>query len=833
MPREKALSPEEFLGFRVGTERKVADWPEIVAYFEKLAKSSDKIKFEVLGETTEKNPFVLATISAPKNLANLEKYREIQNRLCDPKNLTEEEAAKLVEEGKTIVLVTCSIHSTEIGACQMSMELAHRLITEDSPDINEILDNVIFLLVPSLNPDGTMMVVKWYKETLGTKAEGTTPPFLYHKYVGHDNNRDWFMFTQKETRLTVEKIHNRWHPQIVYDLHQMGKKAPRLYVPPFMDPFEPNIDPALVVGSSFMGISMANELIGEGKEGIAFFCIYDAWTPGRAYQHYHNGIRVLSEAASADIATPVEVKKEELEYRGGVDPKQFRWNNPLPWRGGRWTLRDIVDYELIAVFACLRNAARYRERWLYNTLQMGKRALNPEKGPYAFIIPQTQKDPATTAELVNVLITGDVQVHRAKKPFEAEGVKYPAGTYVVLFVQPFGRFAKAMLEIQKYPDLRERPNQPPVRPYDVTAHTLGLLMDVEVHQADEAFSAELEAVEKAKAPAGEIRGGGDKPFYAFSSEMNISAKAANALLEQGLAVSRVCDWLQVGREKLLPGAFLVEGGAKTAKSVARLAADYGITFYGVERAPKELMRLGKSRVGIYKAWMPNADEGWMRFVLENFGFGFQSLTPQDIREGGLADKFDIVIFPDLARDIIVNGMGAASGEAARYPLKYRMGIGKQGIDELRKFLKAGGTILTINDACAMPIKDLWIAAENAVEGLKDEDIYILGSLLRVVMDNTHPLGYGFDREAAVFFDKSPAFNIKDGVTVAKYPQTNPLLSGFILGEKHLMGRTAVADISAGRGRVVLIGFSPHFRSQTHGTFKLLFNAIFYAAGEKV
>lgn len=824
---EGVPAPEELLGFKVGTDRKLADWPEIVEYFQRVGAASDRVTVETLGETTEGNPFLLATISAPGTLRNLERYREIQRGLCNPAGLSEEEAESLVWEGKTIVLITCSIHSTEVGGSQMSMELLHRLASGDTPDVMSILDNVILLLVPSLNPDGNRKVVEWYEKNLGTEWEGTRPPFLYHKYAGHDNNRDWFMFTLKETQMTVGKIHNRWHPQIIYDIHQMGQKGPRFYVPPYIDPIDPNVDPILQSGVNFMGLSMADALAAEGKRGVAVHWVFDGWTPARAYQHYHGGIRILSEAASVDIASPIEIKSEELESGRGLDPRESRWNHPLPWKGGRWTLRDVIDYELTAAMACLRNAARYRDRWLRGSLEIGRRALNPEAGPYAFLIPPGQKDPGMVFELLQVLRMGDVEIHRASKPLKAEGVEYPAGSYVVLFAQPYGRFAKTLLERQEYPDLRERPEAPPRVPYDVTAHTLGLQMGVEIIQIDEPFEAELEPIDEPKMPAGEVHGSG-KPFYLFSPEPNNSIKAANALLERGFKVYRVRREVQLGERELKPGAFIVEQGEGLSEEVQRLAGNLGLDFYGMEALPEEAFEIQRPRVGIYRAWLPNADEGWLRMVLENYGFEFEALSPQDVRQGGLAERFKVLIIPDLTSEIIVEGMkGQKWIDPRRYEPKYRMGLGEQGTRELLKFLGEGGCVIALNRACEYPVKHLWVPANNALEGLKQEELYIPGSILRVLVDDTHPVGYGFDREAAIMFLHSPAFRVKEGRIVARYPEANPLLSGWILGEKHLHGLAAAAEVPAGKGRVILIGFPPHFRNQARGTFKMLFNALFY------
>ncbi|RJS89091.1 hypothetical protein CW700_05595 [Candidatus Bathyarchaeota archaeon] len=833
--RKGPPSPEEFLGFKVGADRKLADWPQIVGYFRELAAGSDRVEVDVLGETTEGNPFIRVIISSPENLSRLEEIRGIQMRICNPVGVTPEEEERLISEGKAIVLITCSIHSTEIAASQMSLELAYRLATEETPEVREILENVILLLVPSLNPDGHQIVVDWYRRTLGTPAEGTPPPWMYHKYVGHDNNRDWFMFTQRETRLAVGEIHNRWHPQIVYDLHQMGRTGPRLFVPPYIDPIDPNVDPILQSEIAFLGTCMQNELITEGKRGVISHCIYDAWTPARAYQHYHGGVRILSEAASVAIATPVEVKASEMRGGRGYHPLKQRWNNPYPWTGGRWTLRDIVEYELSAAFALLRNAARYKDLWLRGSLEIYKRALNPEGGPYAFVFPPAQKDPDTAALLLNTLIFGDVQVHVAKESFEAEGVRYPEGTYVILFAQPYGRFAKTLLEIQEYPDLRDDPSEPPKRPYDITAHTLPLMMHVEVHQIEERFDAELEAVERVTLPEGEVIGEG-KPYYIFTPEWNASFKAVNRLLREGVEVFRTYDYLEVRDVAFPPGAFLVEGGEEALASMREMAKDLGLSIYGLDGQPEVAFRVRTPRVGLYRAWSPLADEGWTRFVLENFGFAFDTLTPQEIRQGDLSDRFDVLLFPDYPRDLILKGLAGLPRwmeMASRYPTEYRMGIGRQGVGEVLRFLRDGGTLVTVNGACEFAIKDLSAPAVNAVEGKPPAEFYIPGSILRVLFDTTHPIGYGLDREEAVLFLRSPAFDIKQGESVAVYPEASPLLSGWALGEELLLGKTAVAELPMGDGTAILIGFPPIFRSQAHSTFKVLFNSLLYAAGEVV
>jgi hypothetical protein len=820
-------SPEEHLGFKIGEDRKLADWPEIVSYFRKVAAASDRARVEELGKTTEGKSFLLATISSPENLRRLEELCKIQLRLSDPDGLTPEEEVKLVENGKTVVLITCSIHSTEVGGSQMSMELLHRLTTSNDPDVVEILDNAILLLVPSLNPDGNSLVCDWYKRYLGTKYEGTSPPMVYHKYAGHDNNRDWFMFTLRETRLTVEKIHNVWHPQIVYDIHQMGQKGPRLYVPPYIDPIDPNVDPVLVSGTSFMGLTMADALTTSGKPGVSTHWEFDGWTPARAYQHYHGGIRILSEAASVDIASPVDVKPEELEGERGFKPKEARWNHVLPWKGGRWSLRDIVDYEFTAAMALLGNAAKHRKRWLRGSLEIGRRSLHPENSPFAFVVPKEQPDHGAANELLEVLRIGDVRLYEASEPFKADGKLYSEGSIIIPLAQPYGRFAKTLLEKQVYPDLRKNQSDPPEVPYDVTAQTLGLQMGVEVVQVIEKFDYSAKPLKPTKI-RGTIHGSG-KSWYLFPSELLASIKAANFLLQKGIKLYRAQGWEESQSGELKPGAFVLESG-KVVERLMKEVSLLGVDFHGVEELPDVAFEVVKPRVGVYKAWMPNADEGWLRMVLEEYGFDYQSLSPQDVRQGHLAEKIDVLIFPDLGRDQIIDGVKAVKGaDPMRYEPNYRFGLGEEGTKAVLNFLGEGGNVITLNKASGFAIKDLMVEAENPLEGLKEQEFYIPGSILKVTLDETHPVAYGYSREAAVYFISGPAFKVKEDYEVARYPEANPLLSGWILGEKYLRGLAAVADFPVGRGRVILFGFPPHFRNQARGTFRMLFNAIYYCA----
>jgi len=476
-----APTPKDVLGFQPGEDRKLASWEKVVEYFQRLDEASDRVSFETIGKTTMEKPFVVATISAPENLARLDEYKNIQAKLADPRKLgplpgRDEAAKKLIARGKTVVLITCGIHSTEVGSYLSSMLIAYRLASSDEPEIKSILRNTIILLVPSLNPDGVDIVKNWYDKTLGTPYEGTDPPELYHKYTGHDNNRDWYAFTQVETQLTVDNIHNVWHPQIVHDIHQQGAFGSRLFLPPYMKPVEPNVPRQIVEGYTELGNWMARQMRAQGFQGITTDSTYDAWSPSRAYSHYHGGVRILSETASAKIATPIKVKFEELNSREGYDPKKESNNFRPLWHGGEWGLRDITRYMTTAAFLLLDHAANNREEWLQRFYEIGKEAVRPPKANeiHYLVIPRSQH----SSQLTGILEQAGVQV-RYPESFAADGTDYSIGTAVIPLDQPYAGFAKAVLLPQLYPDLRDRTGHP-IEPYDVTAHALPLLFGVRV-----------------------------------------------------------------------------------------------------------------------------------------------------------------------------------------------------------------------------------------------------------------------------------------------------------------------------------------------------------------
>ncbi len=763
----------------MGADKQVLDWAKVVDYFKTLEKTSDRVRFREYGKSTEGRPMIAAIISAPETVKRLDHYQQIQKKLADPRVTTPDEARKLIAEGKTIVLITCSIHATEIASTHTAVEFAHRLATSKDPKIQNILNQVIVVLAPSINPDGLDLVSQWYRKTLGTPHEGTSPPELYQKYVGHDNNRDWYMFTQAETRAVVSQLQNIWHPQIVYDVHQMGMTAGRMFVPPWMDPIEPNIDPLIAQECNMVGMIMAADLTAAGRKGVVVNAMYDYWTPARHYQSYHGGLRILSESASARLATPVNIRADQLSNQAqGYSPREKAWNHLEPWPGGDWRLRDIVEDQIIAMESLCTTAAWRREEFLRAFYEINQRAAE-RRAPYAFLIPPDQSDPGAARRLLETLEFGLIEIDKAAEPFNVGAKQYPAGTYVIRMQQPFSGFAKALLERQKYPDLRQYPGGPPKRPYDVTAHTLPLLMGVDVAVSEDQFSAKLERAREFPLPA------------------------------RGLAASDSDSWRRVNSAWKM--------GAPVWRNPS--TGDFSLA----ARRPAGFAALKKPRIAIYKGFVPSMDEGWTRWIVEHFGWDYESAGNAVIRAGNLKDKFDVIVFADQTTNALQNGYRKGA-----MPDEYTSGLGSEGAESLKAFVEAGGRLVFFNDATEYAVEQLGLKAKNALKGVPSREFYCPGSLLNVKLEPGSPLGLGMPAEFTIWNEQSPVWEPEENPgakPVIRYSASPVLASGWLLGEKYLAGKPALLDVTLGQGHVILFGMRPQYRAQSWLTLKLFFNAL--------
>lgn len=797
--QKPAQTPSKFLGIQVGSDRTLADYRQISSYFRALDAASDRIEIQNLGKTTLGEEMIMAVISSEANLKNKQKYKDIAAKLADPRGLRDDQIEALVKEGKTIVLITCNIHATEIGSSQMAMEWAHKLVTAQDAETKRRLDNVIVLLLPSLNPDGQTMEVEWYRKNLGTKFEGGRAPRLYHHYVGHDNNRDWYMLTQKETKALSRAVYHEWFPQIWIDEHQMGQYGPRIFVPPYSDPVSHRVDPMIFRGLNLLGTNMAWRLEEQGKSGVIYGYQFDAyWLGGtRNTGWWKNIFGVLTEVASARMATPVEIAPTELAGGGkGLVEYGKQINHPNPWPGGRWRLRDIMDYELILSDSVVEIAANRREDWLRGVAALAKKATESAPDGEHFVIPvASQHDPLAAARLAHLMREHGVEVK----------TNADVSTYYIPLAQPYSNFVTEMLTTQRYPEVRPVAGSNILQPYDVAAWSLPLMMGVKVEnktitEGEAKGLREITEKDWPKAPPA------NGPLSASS---NASVKTVNAILKENGKVT-------IGEK----GTFLTSPDAQKGGKSPQL------------RAP---------RVGLYLSYSASMDEGWTRFILEQYGFNLKSIENKEMRAGNLNANHDVIILPDINKDVVIEGRRRAEGSTyfEELPPEYAGGIGKEGVKALRDFVNNGGTLITLASSSEVVMEEFNLPVRNALARVRPEDFNVPGSLLRVNIDNNHPVGFGMPEEVAAFVDGPMAFatsiptaDVKKSV-IAWYPESEEdiLLSGWIKGADRLERKAAAVAFEVGKGKVVMFGFRVQHRAQTEGTFKLLFNAIYWGVME--
>jgi len=846
--------PDKFLGHRVGEDRKLADYTQIKAYFEKLDQESNRLKLFTIGESVLKKPIVMAAISTPENLAKLDRWKEITHKLRDPRVTSVDEARNLAREGKAIVLITCSLHATEIAASQMSMELAYDLVTGKTFfDAGKTLDDVVVLLVPSHNPDGNQMVVDWYEKYVGTQYEGGNMPWLYHHYAGHDNNRDWYMSNLPETRAVTRVLYHDWLPQIHVDEHQQGSNGARLFVPPFMDPPLPNIQPSVWRGVNLVGTGMSYDLQKHGLSGVVNGRSYTAWWIGACddTSWLHNVIGILSEAASVRVASPIYIEPNEIQ--AGFHEKRMDYVDP--WPGGWWRLRDLVDYELVLSKSMIKTAGLHKEDLLFNFYQMSKNSVEKvDKGqPYAFVIPAVQRDYPTTLKMLEVLKMGGVEIHQAKADFIAGGRFYNAGSFVVKTAQPYKTFAWALLEKQKYPDMRQYPGGPPIPPYDNAAWTLPLQMGVLCDEVEEAFEAKLEKIDAVPYPKVPAQGKSD--YFVLDARVNASYAMAFALLKDGAEVWRTNRKTALKGHDLQAGCFVVKNSAAVKKALPALAEKLDLAVLdvddvsGLEKTPVKF-----PRIGLFQSWRGNMDEGWTRYVFDDMAIPFKSLHNADIKgtkdvKPDLRADFDVIVFADENANTIKGtrpgatpGGGAESPMARQFrqgpvPPEYEGGIGQEGVDALKAFVEKGGRLVALNGASEFAITEFGAPARNSLSGVDRAKFFCPTSLLRILVDNETPIGYGMPKEAVAMFVNSLALDTFspsydwDRKVVAAYPEDEILMSGWLLGEEYLARKAAVVDTKWKDGRIILIGIRCQSRAQSHGTYKFLLNALLYPKAE--
>jgi hypothetical protein len=829
-------SPEQVFGFKVGSDYKLADYSQMLEFYRQLADKSDRVILEEIGTSSERQPMLLLYISSSENLAQLDKWKKISSELARAR-IDEKTAKSHAKNGKAILWIDGGMHATERAHGQMTSELAYRVATEESSEMQKIRENVILLLMPVMNPDGMRLVVDWYKKNLGTPYETTGPPVLYQKYVGHDNNRDWFMNNMLETQAVSNKLYNEWYPQIIYNHHQTGPAWARIFMPPFSDPVNPNIHPGVTTGVNLVGTAMANRFAIKKMGGVVSDFQYSMWWNGgmRTAPYFHNQIGILTET-SHSTPTPRFYDRDSIPKTiGSSRSKMVNTGTdiflPLPWEAGESHFRDAVDYMLTASMGVMNIAADLREKWLFNIYVMGRDAIEDrvENDAFAYIIPNDQWDTYETGKLLSVLRMSGIEVNQSTKSFKANKKKYPKGTYVVYTAQAFRPHLVDMMEPQLYPELKDANGNPKV-PYDLAGWTLPLQMGIKVDKINESFEVSTKSVDNLSVtmPKGIVSGSGKKG-YTLSANSNASRIAINQLLAEGSDVYRQKN-----------GSFYIKN--KKKNELNDLAAKYSLNFQSSSSdLSSSSTKLTLPKVGLYKSWQANMDEGWTRWVLEQYGFPVDTLHNTDINERDLT-QYSAIIFPSQSGNGILNGHMPNT-----MPKEYTGGIGLSGTLALKEYVENGGRLVALDAASDFFIQQFGLPMRNVVGKTPSSKFFIPGSLVSINVETGNELTFGMPKESVAYFVRSRAFEIiklKDKgeggketlkkrppdqpVTVlARYAKEKILLSGWAMGEKkNIGGKIAMAEVELGKGSIVLIGFRPQFRGQSRGTFKFLFNALY-------
>ncbi|MBZ0247129.1 MAG: hypothetical protein K8H85_14415 [Cyclobacteriaceae bacterium] len=828
-------TPEQYFGFKMGADRKLAHWDDLVKYYNKLGDASPRMKVVNMGKTTLGNPFLALYISSPENLAKLEDYRKMNARLSDPRGVAQTEIDQIIANGKAVIVQSFGLHSSEVAAAQTAAEFTHDMLTRNDEEMNRILDNVISIVIPCFNPDGEIMITEWYRKNVGTEYEGGPLPNLYHHYIGHDNNRDAYMQNTIESVYGAKIMFKEWMPQAYVDHHQMGAYGARLYVPPYAEPIRPDGDPLVWREMAWYGAHIAYKEEENNKSGVVNAAIYSGW--GHFGFHwitpFHNIAGMLTESASARLATPLYVHPDQLEGNiHGMPKYEAQTSFPNPWPGGWWHVRDIVEQQKIAALAIADIAARNKETVLKNAYLKATRQTQrgAEAEIKAYIIPAEQHDVLTANKLVNVLLGQGVEVKRTNAELRHEGKVYGAGSYVVSMAQPKQGVIRWLLGRTFYPDndyTRDR-NNDPIRPYDMSTDNVAEYMGVRVETANTKVEGNYPIVTETLHREGTVAKGSNG--YVLAGSSNDSFTALNLLWNNKAKVSRVTK----EGNGLQPGDFVVSSLSDNLAS--QIAIQTGVNFRALDFDASSVTKpVTRQRIAMFQRYLGgNMDEGWTRLLLEKFEFPYTSLMDKELKAGELNKKYDVIILPD---DNIERMTGEGAGEFSRnnpneFPPEYRSGFGQQGVNALKDFVEKGGVLLTFGQAGELPIEKFKLPIRNVVKGVPSQEFWSPGSTLHMNFDNTNPLAYGMPATGLGLFtggndvyEVIPSDRNHTIERVITYPKRDILQSGWLLGEDVIAEKAAMVSVGMGKGKVVMIGFRPQHRVQTHGTFKLVFNSL--------
>jgi len=847
IPDGSIPSPQSHFGFTPGDDRMLFNYEEMISYLKLLEEISPNVKMEQIGFSEMGRPMYLYFVSSADNIANLGRLKDINRQLALEPELSDIQKKTLVDEGKVFFLMTLSMHSTEVGPSQAAPLIVYEMITSEDPKMQFILDNTVYMITPSHNPDGMNMIVENYKQYKGTMYEGSSMPGVYHKYVGHNINRDFITLAMSENDAIATAYSKEWFPQISVERHQMGSRGPRYYVSPPSDPLSENILPGLWNWKRIFGSRALTAMTDAGLQGVSVNYLFDMYWPGNTSTSLWKGvIAMLSEAASVDIASPIYIEPNELSVTGkGLAEYEISINMPDPWPGGWWHLSDIVEYERVNTMSYMYTAAIHREEILRHRNEITRKEVERGKNeaPYYYILPMRQHDKSELADLVNLLDKHGVNSYSLLTDQVIDNRIHKAGDIVVPLAQPYRAFIKEVMESQKFPVRHYTTGGDMIRPYDITSWSLPLHKGVEAVEINTKYEIPAIAMERVNIPFAFAENiASDYTGVLFTANSNESYKAAFTALDMGIKVERLSEDYKIEDREFPEGSFYIA----SHRNLENLLKDLLVQpYYLTVSMEAEKKTLQMPRIALVESWFHDMDAGWTRYLFDTYKIPYSVLRPVDLQDANLTQDFDLLVLPDQSQSVLMAGKGGSPGSytITRYPPEYAKGMEKKGLNNLLSFVDKGGKVVSWGRSTELFMGNLAIERENEEKQefslpvtnigtrLRDQGLLVTGSLLKVDLRQGHPLTLGMPEKTGVFHRGNPVFATSfpyfdmDRRVIATFPKDNILMSGFIENEKLLSEEVAMVWVKKGEGQMVFFSFCPQFRGSTPATYKLLFNSL--------
>lgn len=838
-------SPHSHFGYKPGDDYELFKYEPLIEYLEKLQDASNKVAMKQVGHSELGRPMYVTFVSSEENIANLDGLKNINRELALNNELTPEQQDSLTSEGKAFLFLAMSMHATEVGPAQATPNIIYELITSDDPEFKKILDNTVLMIMPSHNPDGMNMVVEHYHKYKDTPYEGSSMPGVYHKYVGHNINRDFLTLTQSENQAVANIFSKDWFPQIMVEKHQMGSTGPRYFVSPPHDPIAENVDPGIWNWMRVFGSKALTEMTEAGLKGISVNYLFDNYWVGHTTTSLWKGVvAMLSEAASVNLASPIYVEPNELRTIGkGLGEYDISINFPQPWPGGWWRLSDILEYEKENTLSYLRTASTHREEILKFRNEHTKREVErgKNKPPFYYIMPKEQHDQSELIELVNLLNKQGIKTHQLKKEVQVENRLYKPGDIVVTLAQPFRAFIKEILEEQDYPARHYTPGGEMIRPYDVTSWSLPLHKGVEAIEVNTRNLKMEDLLEETKSPYSIPT---DKPeefeHVLFTATNNESYKAAFKAMQEGLTVYRAKSSFEYEGNKYPKGSFIIEDHRNLDDVLDQLKT--GPTY--ITNINVETKEIQHPRIALVESWFHDMDGGWTRYIFDTYNISYDAFRPEDLREDDLLDDYDVVIFTDENKSVLLSGKYERNGRVTipRYPPEYTKGMGSEGHESILSFIDNGGKVIAWRGSTELftgalsftkddEKQEFQLPFRDISSNLAQEGLYVPGSFLKTKIRKDHPVTLGMPDKTGVFHRGSPVFSTSipyfdmDRRVIASFTEDEILMSGYAEEEDLLSENPAAIWLSKGEGQMVFFTFNPQFRASTPATYKMLFNSV--------